>query len=137
MRNESTKIPINKEIREYTESIFMRLSLRQCIFSGIACLVAIGVYFLCHDSLGTEITSWLCIMSAVPFGAIGFIKIQGLNAEILLIELWHSFLLSKVEFVDEPINLYLDLYKDYIDEKEGMKNVKKSNKGKTTKKRKV
>ena len=44
------EIKINKEIRDYTESIFFGLSLRQSIFSIIACIIACGLYFLCKDT---------------------------------------------------------------------------------------
>ena len=37
---------INPEIRDYTESVFFGLSIRQFIFSVFAVLVAVGLYFL-------------------------------------------------------------------------------------------
>ena len=37
------EVKINKEIRNYTESMFFGLSLRQFIFSVLACGVAVGV----------------------------------------------------------------------------------------------
>ena len=42
------EVKINKEIRDYTEAIFFGLSLRQFIFSGLACGIAVGLYFLLH-----------------------------------------------------------------------------------------
>lgn len=39
------EVKINKEIRDYTEAIFFGLSLRQFIFSGLACGIAVGLYF--------------------------------------------------------------------------------------------
>ena len=40
------EVKINKEIRNYTESMFFGLSLRQFIFSLLACGVAVGLYFI-------------------------------------------------------------------------------------------
>ena len=40
------EVKINREIRNYTESMFFGLSLRQFIFSVLACAVAVGLYFL-------------------------------------------------------------------------------------------
>ena len=40
------EVKINREIRNYTESMFFGLSLRQCIFSLLAVAVAVGLYFL-------------------------------------------------------------------------------------------
>lgn len=63
---------INKEIRNYMESMFFGLSLRQFIFSVLACSVAVGLYFLLRPRFGTETLSWVCILGAFPFAAMGF-----------------------------------------------------------------
>ena len=39
------EVKINKEIRDYTEAIFFGLSLRQFIFSALACGIVVGLYF--------------------------------------------------------------------------------------------
>ena len=39
------EVKMNKEIRNYQESMFMGLNLRQCIFSLLAIAVAVGIYF--------------------------------------------------------------------------------------------
>ena len=64
------EVKINREIRNYTESMFFGLSLRQFIFSVLACGVAVAVYFLLKPALGLETVSWVCILAAVPFAAI-------------------------------------------------------------------
>ena len=79
------EIKINKEIRDYTESILFGLSLRQSIFSIIACAIACGLYFLFKERLGTEVTSWLCMLGAAPFAAVGFVRFQGMYAEDIAI----------------------------------------------------
>ena len=55
------EVKINREIRNYTESMFFGLSLRQFIFSVLACGVAVGLYFLLRPYVGTETVSWVCI----------------------------------------------------------------------------
>lgn len=75
------EIKINSEIRDYTESMFFGLSLRQFIFSVLACGIAVGIFFLLQPVLGVEITSWLCIVSAFPFAVLGFLKYNGMTAE--------------------------------------------------------
>lgn len=45
------EVKINKEIREYSESIFFGLNLRQLIFSLLAMGAAVAVYFLCKEPL--------------------------------------------------------------------------------------
>ena len=75
------EVKVNKEIRNYTESIYFGLSLRQFIFSILACLMAIGLYFIMKPYFGLETLSWLCILGASPFAALGFITYNGLTAE--------------------------------------------------------
>lgn len=132
------EVKINKEIRDYTESLFFGLSMRQCAFSMVACIVAIVLYFLTINTLGMEITSWLCMLGAVPFAALGFIKYQGMNAEQILVTAWRSFLLSKTELINQPINFYHSILQNRINEiiKEELgKNDKKSFKNKKTEQR--
>ena len=78
------EVKINREIREYTESMFFGLSMRQFFFSAAACIIAVAVYFLMKPVLGTEVTSWLCVLAAFPFAVMGFVKYNGLTAEKLI-----------------------------------------------------
>ena len=43
------EVRINKEVKDYQESIFFGLSLRQFIFSLLAVGIAVAVYFLLKD----------------------------------------------------------------------------------------
>ena len=75
------EVKINREIRDYQESIFFGLNLRQLVFSILAIGVAIGIYFGLNNILGTETVSWMCVLGAAPFAAMGFIRYNGMNAE--------------------------------------------------------
>ena len=75
------EVRINREIRDYTESMFFGLSLRQFFFSVLACGVAVGIYLGRNPILETETTSWLCIVAAFPFAVMGFLKYNGMTAE--------------------------------------------------------
>ena len=88
------EIKLNKEIRDYKESIFFGLSLRQLIFSFMAVLSAVGVYFGLRSHCGAEILSWLCVAAAVPFAVMGFGSYNGMSPE--------RFLLVWLRFVFEP-----------------------------------
>jgi hypothetical protein len=74
-------IKLNKEIREYQESIFFGLSFRQFACSISAVGVAAGVYFALDKPLGKEAVSWLCILGAAPFAMAGFFKYNGMVFE--------------------------------------------------------
>ena len=97
------EIKINREIRDYTESMFFGLSLRQFIFSLAAIAVAVGIYFLLKPYLGTETVSWVCILGAAPFAVMGFIKYNGMTAE-RFIRAW-----LRSEFII-PKRLYFNIY---------------------------
>ena len=78
------EIKINKEIKDYNETMFFGLSVRQFFFSILACASAVLVYFLCEPYMGTEITSWLCMLGAVPFAIFGFARYNGMYAEQII-----------------------------------------------------
>ena len=61
------EVRINKEVRNYQESLFFGLSLRQFLFALLAVLVALAVYFCLHPVLGTGEIGWVCILAAFPF----------------------------------------------------------------------
>lgn len=124
------QLKVNKEIREYSETIFFGLTMRQFVFSLLACIVALIIYFLVIDQLGMELTSWLCVLGAFPFASLGFITFQQMNAESILFTAWHSFLLSHSKLIDRPYNLYKEAYDLYLKEKkkEEKYGIKKSKK---------
>ena len=39
------EIKMNKEIRDYAETMFFGLSLRQFLFSALGCLLSVGIFF--------------------------------------------------------------------------------------------
>ena len=91
------EVRINREIRDYTESMFFGLSLRQFFFSVLACGVAVGIYLGLNPIIGTETTSWLCIVAAFPFAGLGLLKYNGMTAE-KFIAAWikSTFIIPKV-----------------------------------------
>ena len=105
------EVKINREIRNYTESMFFGLSLRQFVFSLLAVGVAVGLYFLLRPYLGTETVSWVCILGAVPFAALGFVSYHGMTAEQFLWAWIRSELLEQKEIRFEPVNLYYEALK--------------------------
>ena len=118
------EIKINKEIRQYTESVFFGLSLRQCIFSALACGSAVAVYFIFKPILNTTIISWLCMAVAVPFVLLGFVKYNGMTAEKFFWAWIKSEILIPKRLTFKPQNYYFNLYKQNQKIKE--KNDKKS-----------
>lgn len=102
------EIKVNREIRQYTESLFLGLSLRQLIFSVLAIIVAVAVYFLLGSVVGVETRSWLCVLCAVPFAALGFVSYNGMTAEKLFMAII-KYLITPKALKYETDNLYESL----------------------------
>ena len=131
------EVKINKEIRNYTESMFFGLSLRQFIFSVFACGVAVGLYFLLRPRFGTETLSWVCILGAFPFAAMGFIKYNGMTAEQFVWAWLKSEFLMPKKLMFLPDNLYYETVKPTIEAYgKGLTTVRKKQKGRTPKPKK-
>ena len=109
------EVKINREIRNYTESMFFGLSMRQFVFSVLAILVAVGLYFLLKPHFGTETVSWMCILGAAPFAALGFITYHGMTAEQFLRAWLRSELLEPKKLRFEASNLYSEALKDKLE----------------------
>ena len=103
------EVKINREIREYQENIFFGLNLRQLTFSILAIAVAVGIYFGFRNILGTETVSWLCILGAFPFGAMGFIRYNGMTAEQFAMAFVKSEFLMPKQLCFESEDLYWKL----------------------------
>ena len=123
-KNEKKGVKINREIRNYTEAMFFGLSLRQFIFSACACVVAVGIYFLLKPYVGTETVSWMCILGAAPFAALGFIKYNGMTAEKFIYAWIKSEFLMPKKLTFRSTNTYYELFKPSIEAKakEAMKS---------------
>ena len=117
------EVKINKEIRNYTESMFFGLSMRQFIFF-CPCLRRGGgfVFFLLRPYFGTETLSWMCILGASPFAALGFIKYNGMTAEQFVWAWIKSEFIMPKKLLFSPDNLYYEALKETIDihEKEAL-----------------
>jgi hypothetical protein len=113
------EVRINKEIRDYTESLFFGLSLRQCIFSVLALGVAVGIFFSLRERLGIETLSWLCVLGAAPLGAMGFIGYHGMTAEQAAWAWVRSELLMPKRLIFTGENLYYEALWPHTSGKKG------------------
>ena len=118
------EVKINREIRDYTESMFFGLSMRQFFFSIAAVGIAVLIYFVLKPYIGTETVSWMCILGAFPFAAMGFITYHGMTAEQFVWALLRSEMLEPRELRFEPNNIYYEATKQIIEnhEKEAYKS---------------
>ena len=120
------EVKINREIRNYSESMFFGLSLRQCVFSVLAMAVAVALYFVLKPYVGLETVSWMCILGAAPFAALGFITYHGMTAERFLWAWLRSELIEPRFLRSEPVhNIYYDALNSVVEAHE--KEVYKQN----------
>ena len=110
------EIKINKEIRNYKETLFFGLSLRQFACSLLAVGVAVGLYFALRNVLDRETVSWLCIVGAAPIAVAGFFKYNGMMLEKFAWAWFQSEFLMAGNRVWKSENYYLSAL-----EKEGKK----------------
>ena len=106
------EVKINREIRNYTEAMFFGLSMRQFFFSAVALGVAVLLYFLLKPYVGTETVSWMCILGAAPFAALGFITYHGMTAEKFVIAWVRSEFLIPRRLTFKPKNLYREAMRE-------------------------
>lgn len=101
------EIRINKEIKNYHESLFFGLSVRQFICSALAVGAALGIYFGLGKALDKETVSWLCIACAAPIAAAGFFKYNGMNLEeFVKAFIFSEFLCAGVRKFESENHLY-------------------------------
>lgn len=108
------EVKINREIRNYTESMFFGLSMRQFVFSILAIGVAVGLFFVLRPHLGTETVSWIVILAAAPFTMLGFVSYHGMTAEQFIFAWIRSELLESKELRFEANNIYYEALKDTV-----------------------
>ena len=103
------EVRINKEVRDYQESLFFGLSLRQFLFALLAVLVAVGLYFGLRnvvDSGDRGEIGWICVLAAFPFALCGFFTYNGMTFEKFLLAVIRSELLYPRKLVFRVENLY-------------------------------
>ena len=99
------EVRINKEVRDYQESLFFGLSLRQFLFALLAVLVAVGLYFGLRNVVGSGEIGWICVLAAFPFALCGFFTYNGMTFEKFLLAVIRSELLYPRKLVFRAENL--------------------------------
>ena len=130
------EVKINKDIREFSESIFFGLTMRQFIFSLLACVIAVILYFTLKPFFGIETLSWICILGAAPFAVLGFVKYNGMTAEKFIVAFIKSEFITPKRLTFKSKNIYAEVFKLTIER--NLKNglVKPQHKNKETKNKK-
>ena len=100
------EVRINKEVRNYQESLFFGLSLRQLLFALLAVAVAVGVYFGLRPVLGNGEIGWVCVLAAFPFALGGFFQYNVMPLDLFLLGYIRSEFLFPRRLVFKSDNIY-------------------------------
>ena len=103
------EVRINKEVRNYQESLFFGLSLRQLLFALLAVAVAVGVYFGLRPVLGNREIGWVCVLAAFPFALGGFFQYNGMTLERFLMAYIRSEFFMPKRLLFRSNDLYVQL----------------------------
>lgn len=109
------RVPINKEIREFKETMVWGLTLRQSLFSALAIAAAVLSYLYLSPLLGDEATSWVCVLAAAPFALLGFYKYNGMPAEKVLAAWLRSMVQTPKVLLFKPTNIWMEVCVDSIE----------------------
>lgn len=117
------EVKINKEIRNYTESVFFGLSLRQFFFSVLAYGEAVILYFILKPYFAISELSWMCILGAAPFAVLGFVTYNKMTAEQFIVAFIKSEILMPKQLKFQGNNYYYNLLKPTYEniKKKGMR----------------
>lgn len=108
------EVKMNKEIRDYQEAMFFGLNFRQCVFSVLAILAAVVIYFGTKGIAIEEIRGWLCMLGAAPFAACGFFRYHGMTAEQFIWAFIKSELLYPKKLSFRPESLYYSCMEETV-----------------------
>ncbi|MDR2712052.1 MAG: PrgI family protein [Clostridiales bacterium] len=110
------EVKVSRNIQEFSENIYFGLKFREFIFSLLAVLVAVGIYFMLKPYFSIGTLSWVCLFGAAPFAAMGFVKYNGMTAEQFAWAWIKSEFLIPEKLVFLPTNLYCEAIKDIKEE---------------------
>lgn len=119
------EVKINREIRNYTESMFFGLSLRQFVFSLLAVGVAALLYFVLKPYVGTGDGFVDVHPRCRSLCGNGLCELQRYDRRAICVGWLRSEMLEPKQIKFEPVNIYYEALKDAIDERE--KEVSKHN----------
>jgi len=91
----------------------MILSILRCIYFDVFTIIQFD-----DQHLGTETLSWICVLGAAPFAALGFIRYNGMNAEQFVCAWIKSEILMPKKLMFTPKNVYYEALKPLIEKNE-------------------
>mgnify|MGYP004481773537 FL=1 len=82
------------------------MSFRQLVFSGLAVVVAVLLYFGLRNFVGNSEIGWICILAAFPFAMCGFFRYNGMTFEQFIRAVFRTEFLYPRTLKYRSTNLY-------------------------------
>ena len=95
------EVKINREIRNYSESMFFGLSFRQFLCSLLACGIAVLIYFIFRKKVKITLSSFIY-------------KYNGMNMEDIIVASIRSEILTPKELIFKSNNFYYKAIEQYL-----------------------
>lgn len=109
------EIKINKEIKDFHETFFMGLDLRQTAFALLGVVVAVAVNLLSINyGINKELSSWLSIICVMPIAFFGFFKYNGMPAEKFIVAII-KYVITPKHLLFKPTNLMMEIVADDVE----------------------
>lgn len=109
-------VRIPKEIKSYREKIIGGLTARQLVTGVFTLGICIPLYMKGRDFINEELLSWLIIAIAVPLGAIGFVRPNGMPFEKFIVVIIKQSLLYPVKRKYKSTNFFRSLQNKVVKE---------------------
>ena len=84
-----------KDIRDYKEKLIVGFTARQLVSTIAAIGICVPIYINGRNYLNEDLISWIVIFIAIPLGAVGFFRYNGMPAE--------KFVLCIIKYLIYPI----------------------------------
>jgi hypothetical protein len=117
-------IKVPKEIRNYKEKVVGTLTLRNLLFSLMACAAGVYVYVNTRVQCGEDIAGWLCLFAGAPFLAFGYINPNGKPLEKYIIRVLKFYLNYEKVRIVKTNNFWSELVQEAADEEAELKNIR-------------
>ncbi len=124
------EIQINKDIRDYTESIFLGLDIRQSVSTVIGCAISGIVFFLIRGKFGLDLSLFISLLFSLPALAYGFIKINGMTIDKYVKAMFFTLVQTPAELPVKSNSIYYSLIKADKEQQEILDKIDQRNKRK-------
>jgi hypothetical protein len=110
------EIRVPKEIQNFQEKFLFNLTLRQIIAVVVMAAINVPLYILLRGPIGDSLAGFVVMIVAVPIGAYGFVKYNGMVFEKLFEAILTTMVIYPQKRIYETENIYVELARELEEE---------------------